>query len=352
MARLHCIKRRHCQRGVVSIWFALMLTVLMCIVALAVDLARLQLAKAELQNAADAAALAGAGSLIDPTKAGTFQWQAARDKATEFAGVNTVDGMTIAQNQNASVQIESNNSYWNINNRDGSVQTITTTVPNGYLPAVHATISLAHLKLFFANFLGISESNLQASATAVVAPPMGGTGMFPFTIGMATFGKYWDSVNKVAKGGSFEVHLESYYTSGEVTGGIGTWTSLTQAIGGGSNDTPTIGGIITAGGNTIPMYIGDPIWVSNGNMDVLYKNKQYPLPIGKPIGIPVIQDVSPGNWTPIIAIAGFVIDSSNSQGKEKYISGHFIDAATVAGLTVGSGTGQQLGAYTPPFLVQ
>jgi type II secretory pathway pseudopilin PulG len=61
MTRLRTINTQtHAQRGSVLTWFAVLLPVLLGFVALAVDLARLYLVKTELQNAADAAALAGA----------------------------------------------------------------------------------------------------------------------------------------------------------------------------------------------------------------------------------------------------------------------------------------------------
>jgi Flp pilus assembly protein TadG len=58
--------RRHAQQGVVVLMFALSLTLLMGFAGLALDGARLYVNKAELQNAADACALAAAQEL-NPT---------------------------------------------------------------------------------------------------------------------------------------------------------------------------------------------------------------------------------------------------------------------------------------------
>ena len=55
----HIIKPLDGQRGVVAVLFALCLIVLLGVAALAIDVARINLTKVELQGAADAAALAG-----------------------------------------------------------------------------------------------------------------------------------------------------------------------------------------------------------------------------------------------------------------------------------------------------
>jgi Flp pilus assembly protein TadG len=54
------------NRGAIIIWLAFILLLMLCFVALGVDVAKLATARTQLQNAADAAALAGA-SAINPT---------------------------------------------------------------------------------------------------------------------------------------------------------------------------------------------------------------------------------------------------------------------------------------------
>src|SRR5262245_45700588 len=54
------------ERGAIIIWFALFMLVTLGFIALGIDVAKLSTARTQLQNAADAAALAGA-SAIDPT---------------------------------------------------------------------------------------------------------------------------------------------------------------------------------------------------------------------------------------------------------------------------------------------
>src|SRR5438874_10209391 len=59
-----CRPRR--DRGIIIIWVALFMLLVLFFIALGVDLAKLMTARSQLQNAADSAALAGA-SVIDPT---------------------------------------------------------------------------------------------------------------------------------------------------------------------------------------------------------------------------------------------------------------------------------------------
>lgn len=350
MTRLRSIDRRlHRQRGGVAIWFALLLPVLLGFAALAVDLTRLHLVKVELQNAADAAAMGGARSLTDPG-GDPFNWTAAEAKALELAQQNVANGAPIQQ-----ATIETG--YWNLQSRSWS-----DTAATGYFPAVRATIAISDaqnngpLNLLFAPVLGIADRNVEASATAVIAPPSGGTGIFPFAIKKNIFNPaWWDTTANRPKidpdtGEPYviKVNLESFYPSG----GEGTWTSLTDEIGDGKSDNQTIGGIIKAGGNTTPMSISDDIWIATGTMQDLYQDKKYPLPIGQDIAVPVVDTVAPGEWKAIVAIAGFHIDSVGGNGNKSYFQGHFIDPKIFSGLDPGDGSGGLYGAYTPPILVK
>src|SRR5262249_15436641 len=63
MKRIHCQKRQ--RRGTVAPLLALLLIPLLAMVAFAVDIGWVVIAKSDLQKAADSAALAGAGPLLD-----------------------------------------------------------------------------------------------------------------------------------------------------------------------------------------------------------------------------------------------------------------------------------------------
>jgi Flp pilus assembly protein TadG len=142
MARSRFInKRLHGQRGSVIIWFALLLPVLLGFAALAIDLARLNLARVELQNAADAAALAGSHTFAD-----TASFSAAQTEAQALVAAN---GAKISD------------------------ATIEPASVSGYTYALKVTIDSGPLNFFFAPILGIaSSSNVQATAVAAAKLPV------------------------------------------------------------------------------------------------------------------------------------------------------------------------------------
>jgi hypothetical protein len=352
MKHSHPNKRPHGQRGAITIWFALILLVLMGFAALAVDLARMNLVKVELQNAADASALAGAASLIDPEgTAEDYLWSDAETKAQDFAKDNYANGELIAANQ-----VQTASGYWNLNDSTFREHSSGGAPIEGEVPAVQAIVNVAQLNFFFAPLLGVAPKDIQATAVAIVSPPEGGTGLFPFAIGQDVYNNFWDSntgkpkdINHDGKPDVIQVNLEAFYPSG----GAGTWSSLKE-FPNGSNNVPDVGSILTSGYSKNPIRIGDDIWISTGDMQVLYKNKQYPFPLNHDFAIPVIpafDKQTPGSWKPVVAIAGFRITGTGGNGNKSYLTGTLIDATSIPGLTPGI-NGTNYGAYTPPVLVK
>lgn len=145
MTRFRSInKRLHGQRGTVVILFALFLPVFLGLAAFAIDLARLNLNKVELQNAADAAALAGACKYAEPTDS-----LEAKAEAKRVAKENYVNGVPIP---------------------DTYVTLSAASVP-GYTCSIKVTIDSGPMNYFFARIWGIaSSSDVQASAIAAQSP--------------------------------------------------------------------------------------------------------------------------------------------------------------------------------------
>lgn len=340
MTHLRSIDRRlHYQRGGVAIWFALLLPVLLGFAALAVDLARLHLVKVELQSAADAAAMGGARSLTD-TGGDPFNWAAAEAKALELAQQNVANG---AQIQDANIET----GYWNLQSRSWSDTSVA-----GYLPAVRATIAISDtqnngpLNLLFAPVLGIADSNVEASATAVIAPPAGGTGLFPFVIGMKMLDHFWDintSSPVLVNGVAPTINLGSIYTFDGEKVLSGQWTTFQSNVK--NPDVPFMRNLID-NGNTTELSIGDNTYIQPGAKATLYRE----VPVGTTVGMFIVDEVDTNAFVPIVAIAAFHIDGYSQGGK--YITGHFVDAAIIPGLEPGDGSGGLYGAYTPPILVK
>jgi Flp pilus assembly protein TadG len=150
MTRLRDINiQPHGQRGIVIIWFALLLPVLLGFAGLAIELARLNLVNFELQNAADAAALA-----------------AVRVYATE-----TIDKLSKAETEAKTL---ANKNYANGDLIPKPSVTSTVVTVSGYTNAVQVTIKLSGVPLIFGPFLGTASSDVEATAVAVakdLVPP-------------------------------------------------------------------------------------------------------------------------------------------------------------------------------------
>lgn len=124
------IKLLRNENGAVAILFAFAMVVLLGVSALAVDVAHLHLKKAEMQNAADAAALAGVLELPDADNA--------RDKAEEIADSNGVD-----------------------------ISNITVTTPyDGDSTKIEVIVTARDVPHFFATVWGRTETDVPARAVA------------------------------------------------------------------------------------------------------------------------------------------------------------------------------------------
>jgi Flp pilus assembly protein TadG len=159
-------KRLHDQRGSVIIWFALLLPVLLGFAGLVIEVARLNLARVELQNAADAAALAGALSVSGSP--GSYNWSNVESDARKMAQSNSVNGTPI---QHATI----GTGYWNPSNPTSGLHAVDT---GTYLPAVQVTIEISSTKnggpltFFFGPFLGTASKDVQATAIAAAKAPV------------------------------------------------------------------------------------------------------------------------------------------------------------------------------------
>ena len=148
------------------------LTALLGFAALAIDVAYLLVVRNELQNAADAAALAGAPCLYARAECMNLtstapDWSAAQQKTISF----------IPKNQSAnSLLIDGlvEYGYWNVAGSTAGLQPLPLIPGANDLPAVKVTISKdsgrngGAIQLFLAKILGIDSVPLSATAVAAV----------------------------------------------------------------------------------------------------------------------------------------------------------------------------------------
>jgi uncharacterized membrane protein len=85
---------RH-QRGAVAVVVGLMMVVLVGVAAFTVDFGRWLIVRNELQNGADASALAGAGYLLNPPVSGKPNWVLATAQAQQAVALNRSERMAL-----------------------------------------------------------------------------------------------------------------------------------------------------------------------------------------------------------------------------------------------------------------
>jgi Flp pilus assembly protein TadG len=127
------------ESGVVIVIVAIALIVLLAFAGLAIDVGHVMVVRNELQNAADAAALAGASAFYPhtPTSAPTPpNWTAAETTATSAIQLNKSEGGTLVD-----CQVQSG--YWNLSGSPSALQpqSITPGAPDA--PAVMVTVRKA-----------------------------------------------------------------------------------------------------------------------------------------------------------------------------------------------------------------
>jgi hypothetical protein len=157
--------RRH-ERGVALIWVVITFTVLLGLVGLALDTARVLLVAHELQNAADASALAGA-QWVRTDKA------AARAAALAIAAANTAENVSITLPDNPDNLADGKIVLGRF---DRSTQTFTptTSAPNAVkVIACRTSGQNGALPLIFGPIFNVSTSNVWRQAIAMAG---GGTG--------------------------------------------------------------------------------------------------------------------------------------------------------------------------------
>lgn len=138
------------RKGIVFVYVALAFTVMLGFLGLAIDGSHLLLVRGELQNAADAAALAGAGALYNDPLNSAPDWSAARTKAADFIRENKSDGVALVDGK---IEV----GYWPPTTPDAPL-TVVSNNPD-QAPAVSVTISRSEgnnggpVRTFFARMM-------------------------------------------------------------------------------------------------------------------------------------------------------------------------------------------------------
>jgi Putative Flp pilus-assembly TadE/G-like len=340
------------QRGSTIVFVVLVLPVLLAFAALAIDMGRAFVVKNELQNAADAAALAGASALTTKTpdapnaNYANPNWTYASTQATLAVQLNHTDSRNLAD---ATVEV----GYWNIHHQPEGMQATTITPGTFDKPAVRVTVKLAEghnggpLNLLFAPIFGEKFADVSATALALISPPeqvLPGA-LFPTAMAGCLFNYYWDAAAGKPKidpatGKPYVFKIGSAYHYPPCASG--EWTSFQVD----ANSVTAIRDLI-ANGNPGALSVGQSVWIQTGAKSALYADVAYP----KDVLVAVVGSVDTHSFQPIIAFAPFHIINAVG-GDDKYVEGYFIDDYKGSLTDIGDGSGIDYGAYTPPTLAQ
>jgi len=363
--KLHSAQR---EKGVIAILIALLLPIIIGLGAFAVDFSYRFLVRSELQNAADATALAAAACLYGRAQCGnqhasTPDWNTARQSAIDYVSKNSAENTPLT---NVAVDY----GYWNITGTPAGLQSLPKTPGTNDLAAVKVTISKNNgtnggpVKTFLAPILGIYSKPLSATAVAVIPIPTssGINSLFPVAIKKCLYDAYWDTVNQKPKIAAatnvpgfdlpqtvgepyvFKV-TSSYHTNGCEAG---QWTSLEKD----SNSTPTILDILN-NGNSADIAVGANIWIQTGTKTTLYADVDNCSSSGNRkceyVNVPIVQDVSTHVHTPIVAYTCIRIVSATG-GSQKYITMQMSANADKCQSKGSGGGGTYYGQLVPPRL--
>lgn len=370
------------QKGSMLITTSLFFIVLIGFAAMAIDVGHLMIARNELQNAADAAALAGANCLdkttapsgtdCTSTTSATLNWGIASTKANNAVGLNKSDGSILIDGTVTT-------GYKNLTGTPTGLQP-TTLSPVGMYDKPAVMVSLGKtsgknggpVQTLITKMFGGAAVPITVNAVAVISSPgnvIPGS-LIPVAINKCMYDKFWDSgtgspkiytgtpvdpygLSTVGQPWEFLIgssyHYDACYS--------GQWTSFDLDV----NSQSAIGNLI-ANGNPTQLAIGDNTWIEPGTKTASYNDldAKFPTPLSPPtantsaqldvsiIVVDVATDLTNKGLAPIVAFAGFHIDDVQG-GSNKYIQGHFTQGITTGGA---GGIGPYYGTYTPPRLAQ
>lgn len=342
------MRRAKTQKGSITLTVALLLPVLLGLMALAIDIVYLQLVKNELQNDADAAALAGARSLYNGSSMAP-QWDAASLTALNAVKLNRAAGQGLVSGQ---VQT----GYWNLRGQPQGLQALPMKPGSLDVPAVQVSVSKANnlnsgpTQTFLARLWGVQSMPLQATAVAGVTSPsqVDAYQAFALVLQECMFKRYWDS-NATPPGPTINpATLQPWVfevTETPIAGcRPGYWTSFLQ---------PNSGSNVVGLANPEGLAIGDTIWFIDGVKasildDVENCSGKLTTTCSRVV-VPIVADTSRNTSDPILAFGCMHIVSVSKKGKEKIVNAQLDTGCT---MPASGGVGTGYGVLSPPSLLR
>ena len=361
--------------------FGGLILVLTGFAVLAVDIGRIFIVRSELQNVADAAALAGANCLtrnsssVSPsdclsTMSSTLNWDRAEDRAQAQLSQNQADNRAISSSGAGHVI---DVGYWDLLNKRPSGGTLTSRLSTTLSPispydkpAIRVKVSKSDgqnggpILMLTRLMYGGSDVPMSATAVATISSPSGVADgqLTPIAIDKCILDKYWDSAKaspKLATANTLKIEgADKKYDDVKQTKGQpwvirifknksddddycerSEWTSFLSS----KTTNKDIEPLFTSK-NPTPLHIDDAINLARQDLDSLYGKFSTGI-----VTIPVLTSLNNSSQK-IYAFASFRI-TVNGGVDGKYIEGSFVQSNTSSS---SSGIGPFYGTYTPPRL--
>ncbi|MEX3954041.1 TadG family pilus assembly protein [Paraburkholderia sp. EG287B] len=359
-----------------AITVAVFMIFLLGTAAMAIDIGNLMVARNELQNAADAAALAGAGCL-KPRSECSNSTATQPDFTTASATASTFSTSTSTNRvQGAYVQTSTvATGYWNATGTPYGLEALPFTPGANDLAAVQVTIRKDGLNAngsvrgFLSNVLGVNILKASAVATAVLSSPgnVGPGGLFPLAMSQCLYNNYWNASTNSPKlsptsgtvsgfstpqvaGQPYIFQIGSSYQYG--TCQSGQWTTFNVN----DNSASYASGLLTSGNSTTFSVGASPgTWIQTGEKNSIFKDTAACSAAGNGqcawATVVVVNDPSTSGFQPVQAFACLhILDASN--GSTPYVLVQMSNDMSHCETANSGGVGPSYGAYTPPRLVQ
>jgi hypothetical protein len=347
-------------RGSVAVIVAAALTVLLTVAAFAVDLGNVFVSRNELQNSADAGALAGAARLANAD--GTLAWQASVSVATSTAERNqSATGVTPF--------VQATSGYWNLDS--GVLLPPGGTVTDRDFPGVEVTSLRSQARenavpSFFAKMIGVDFFNVEARSIAIISGPgyVEQRDLFPFVVSRCLYENYWDYTRsppgpKLGSDGKPVVFRLPSTNDPSCGGNNIAWTGLGDGTN--ANAVKTLVDNYKVPGVYTPKYyaLGDGVSVWKEKVAAaVYSEivKCSPAPDGngrcKDVTVVVVNNIptsGDGQQRIIQAFACLTVVKASDKS-DKYVDVRM--SADCPPPPSAGGIGPVFGTYTPPALVQ
>lgn len=340
------------QKGSVTLLVALLLPVLLGLAALVVDVAYLHVVRNELQNDADAAALAGAKHLHSTTQAAP-QWANAEQMTRQAIALNSADGHFLTD---GTVQ----SGYWNPRDTNATLQLLPFTPTVNDVPAVQVSLTKSQgqnrgeVATFFSRIWGIFSIPLTVTAVAGVTSP--GTieqgGLFPLVANQCIYDTYWNQLSsppgpRLDSFGQAEVLvLKAFDDKKADPCKTFQWSSLLTD----NNDVQTFKDLVT-NRNPVSISIGDRIWIEPGDKATLFDSvNDCSAALNKKceyVTLPMVNSIAAHQDVPVSSFSCARILSASKSAKSITIQ-----LSTTCPQPPSGGVGPNFGAVSPPSLLR